>query len=203
MMHSLLSSQDWLALFGQFVLLSLLSVSGAVATVPEMHRFLVHDHRWMSDTDFTGCIAIAQAAPGPNVLFVALLGWRVGVNAGGGDLQTIAPWVLGGCGMLLTMAGIILPSCVLTYSAARWSQRNRHRRSVRAFRQGMGPLVVGLLLATGWVLVRGAAGSDAGAASSLGVWATALVTAVVVWRTRLHLLWLLGAGALLGALGWV
>jgi chromate transporter len=24
-----------------------------------------------------------------------------------------------------------------------------------------------------------------------------------VWRTRLHLLWLLGAGALLGAMGWV
>jgi len=26
---------------------------------------------------------------------------------------------------------------------------------------------------------------------------------LIVWRTRIHLLWLLSAGALLGAFGWV
>jgi chromate transporter len=31
----------------------------------------------------------------------------------------------------------------------------------------------------------------------------AAVTALLVWRTRIHLLWLLGAGAVLGGLGWV
>ena len=29
------------------------------------------------------------------------------------------------------------------------------------------------------------------------------VAGVIVWRTRVHLLWLLGAGALLGVLGFV
>ena len=36
--------------------------------------------------------------------------------------------------------------------------------------------------------------------------AKALLTvcaALLVWRTRLHLLWLIGAGAQAGALGWV
>ena len=33
--------QDWLALFGQYMLLSMLSISGAITTVPEMHRYLV------------------------------------------------------------------------------------------------------------------------------------------------------------------
>ena len=198
-MHSALSVFDWLGLFTQFMLLSLLSVSGAIATVPDMHRFLVQDHGWISNPDFSSSIAIAQAAPGPNVLFVALLGWRVGVNAGGADMGALAPWLLGALGMSITMLGIMLPSCLLTYSAARWSQRNRHRRSVRAFRQGMGPMVIGLLMATGWVLVRGAEGHG----SRWGVWAAAGVTAVVVWRTRVHLLWLLAGGAVMGALGWV
>ena len=30
-----------------------------------------------------------------------------------------------------------------------------------------------------------------------------VASALVVWRTRIHLLWLLGAGAVVGALGWV
>jgi chromate transporter len=29
------------------------------------------------------------------------------------------------------------------------------------------------------------------------------LTALVVWRTQVHMLWLIGLGALLGGLGWV
>ena len=53
------------------------------------------------------------------------------------------------------MTGMLLPSTTLTYFATRWGHRNRELRVVRAFKQGMAPIVVGLLLATGWVLVRG------------------------------------------------
>jgi chromate transporter len=42
-----------------------------------MHRYIVDEHHWISDAQFTSSIAIAQAAPGPNVLFVATLGWSV------------------------------------------------------------------------------------------------------------------------------
>ena len=68
---------DLLALFGHFVVLSLLAVGGAITTVPDMHRFIVAEHHWLTDAQFTASIAIAQAAPGPNVLFVAVLGWNV------------------------------------------------------------------------------------------------------------------------------
>jgi hypothetical protein len=87
----------------------------------------------------------------------------------------------------------------LTWLATRWGHRNRERRSVRAFKQGMAPVVIGLLLATAWVL-----GSAHGnPATDWPLWLLALVCALLVWRTKLHLLWLLGAGALLGALGLV
>ena len=70
---------------------------------------------------------------------------------------------------------------------------------MRAFKQGMAPLVIGLLMATTWVL----ASAHGQPATDWPLWLLTAATAVLVWRTRLHLLWLLGAGALAGAMGWV
>jgi chromate transporter len=180
---------DWLALFLHFLSLSLLAVGGAITTAPDMHRFLVEQQGWLSDSQFNASIAIAQAAPGPNVLFVALMGWHVGLNAGG-----MWPAVLG---VTVSMLGIILPSSTLTYLASRWSHANRELRAVRAFKQGMAPIVIALLIGTGWIL----ASAHGDPARDWPLWLTTLVSALIVWRTRLHLLWLLAAGALLGWFG--
>lgn len=182
---------DWLAMFGHFLTLSLLSIGGAITTAPDMHRYLVDRQHWLTDPQFNASVAIAQAAPGPNVLFVALMGWHVGLNAGGP--------LLGLLGVLVTMLGILLPSTTLTYLAASWGHRNRRVRWVRAFKLGMTPIVIALLIATGWILASANA-------SSLKDWPVVLLTgvaALLVWRTRLHLLWLLGTGALLGWFGWI
>jgi chromate transporter len=187
---------DWLNLFFYYISISLLAVGGAIATAPDMHRFLVERQGWLTDLQFNASIAIAQAAPGPNVLFIALLGWNVGINAGGAGP---AGWASGALGMVLSMVGIMLPSTTLTWLATRWGHRNRERRGVRAFKQGMAPVVIGLLLATAWLL--GSAHSNP--ATDWALWLLTAVCALLVWRTRLHLLWLLGAGALLGALGLV
>ena len=64
---------DLPALFVHFLLLSLLAVGGAITTAPDMHRYLVTEHGWISDAQFTTSVALAQAAPGPNLLFVAVL----------------------------------------------------------------------------------------------------------------------------------
>ena len=191
-----LSIGDWFNLFLYYLSLSLLAVGGAIATAPDMHRFLVERQAWLTDPQFNASIAIAQAAPGPNVLFIALLGWNVGINAGG---PGVMGWLLGALGMAVCMLGVMLPSSLLTWLATRWGHRNRERRSVRAFKQGMAPVVIGLLLATAWLL--GSAHSNP--ATDLALWLLTAVCALLVWRTRLHLLWLLGAGALLGALGLV
>lgn len=182
---------DWLHLFTHFLSLSLLAVGGAITTAPDMHRFLVDQQGWLSDDQFNASIAIAQAAPGPNVLFVALMGWNVGLNAGGLWHALL--------GVLVSMLGIILPSSALTYFASRWGHENRELRAVRAFKQGMAPIVIALLIATGWLL----ASAHGDPARDWPLWLTTVVSALLVWRTRLHLLWLLGAGALLGWYGLV
>jgi chromate transporter len=186
-----LAARDWFDLFFHYVSLSLLSFGGAISTIPDMHRFLVEKQMWLSESQFSASIAIAQAAPGPNVLFIALLGWNVGMNAGG--------MLTGLLGIFLTMVGILIPSSVLTYTAAQWGHRNRELRPVRAFKQGMAPIVVALLIATSWVLTASTGPSMA----DWPIWLLSATTAVIVWRTRIHLLWLLGAGALLGWFGLV
>ena len=191
---------DWLALLLQFMLLSMMSVSGAITAVPDMHRYLVVQHGWLSDAQFSSSVAIAQAAPGPNVLFVALMGWNVGLNAGGGLADGPYAWALGLLGLGITMVGIMLPSTTLAWFATRWLHHNAQRRGVRAFKQGMAPVVVGLLVATGLILANG---NQRPGTPAWHLWLVAGVAGLVVWRTRIHLLWLLGAGALLGALGFV
>jgi chromate transporter len=188
-LHLHMDWSDWLNLFGHYLLLSLLSIGGGITTAPDMHRYLVDGKGWLTDPQFTASISLAQAAPGPNILFVALMGWNVGINAGG--------ILTGLLGVLVTMVGILLPSTTLTYVASQWGHKNRNLRSVRAFKQGMAPIVVALLLATGWIL----AGADKDPARNWPLWMVAIAAAILVWRTKIHLLWLLGAGALLGWFG--
>ena len=88
---------------------------------------------------------------------------------------------------------------MLTWLATRWAAQYQEHRAIRAFKQGMAPLVIGLLLATAWTL----ASASGDPRHDGALWALSAVAALLVWRTRIHLLWLLAAGALLGALGWV
>jgi len=65
---------------------------------------------------------------------------------------------------------------------------------VRAFQDGMTPVTMGLLLATGWHLMPPLD-------TQPRAWALAAAVALLVWRTRVRLIWLVAGGALLGALG--
>ncbi|MBB5609202.1 MULTISPECIES: chromate transporter [unclassified Janthinobacterium] len=184
--HLVLSAADWLNLFGHYLLLSLMSIGGAISTTSEMHRFLVEQQGWLTQAQFNESVAIAQAAPGPNVLFVALMGWNVGLNAGSYTAAYL--------GVFVTMVGIMLPSTTLTYVAAQWGYRNRDLRAVRAFKQGMVPIVIALLISTGMIL----GGANHNLSTDWPLWTLSIVAGLIIWRTKIHLLWLLAAGAVLG-----
>jgi len=190
---------DWWDMFRHFASLSLLAVGGAITTAPDMHRYLVDHTHWLSETQFTSSIALAQAAPGPNILFVALMGWNVGLNAaaimGGGWVSA----AMAALGVAVAMLGIMLPSSILTYTATRWAHQHREMRAIRAFKAGMAPIVIALLLATAWLLTL----THDQPTRDWPLYVLTVLTTLVVWRTRVHMLWLIGAGGLLGALGWV
>lgn len=194
-----LSVSDWLALFQHFLSLSLLAVGGAIITAPDMHRYLVDENQWLTEQQFSSSIALAQSAPGPNVLFVGLMGWNVGLNAGAGLGGGWFSVVLSGLGLVLSLLGMMLPSSVLTYTTTRWAHKHRDKLGVKAFKLGMAPVVIALLVSTGWLLTA----SHNQPARDWPVWLLTLLAMGLVWRTRIHLLWLIGAGGLLGAIGLV
>lgn len=175
---------DLFSLFLHFLTLSLLSIGGAITTVPEMHRYLVDRQGWLSDEMFTSSIALAQAAPGPNILFVAVLGYNVA----------------GLAGAAAAMAGIMLPSSVLTVTATRWARAHRSDLKVQAFSAGMMPLTLGLIVATGWLLAAPFVREEAHRWGALALVAT---TVVLTLRTKVGLVWMVLGGGVVGALGWV
>jgi chromate transporter len=175
-----LTGAQALALFLHFAMLSLLAIGGANSTVPSMHRFIVADRGWLSDGQFTASVAIAQAAPGPNVLFVAVIGYNVG----------------GLAGVAATLMGTLLPSTLLTLLVTRWGARRRDATGVRAFTAGLAPLTIGLLLATSWILLEPTRRHPV----------MPLLIVATLWvmlRSKLSPLWPLGLGAAVGALGWI
>ena len=192
-----MTSADWVNMLVHFMSLSLLAVGGAITTAPDIHRYLVDDTHWLSESQFSSSISIAQAAPGPNIMFIALMGWHIGLNAAGGLGTGVHAVWLALLGVLIAMGGILIPSATLTYTVAQWGHRNREMRAVKAFKSGMAPIVVALLVATGWLLTV----AHNEPAKDWPLWLLAAVSTVVVWRTKTHLLILLAVGAALGAFG--
>jgi len=176
-MNSLTAAQ-FFALFMHFAALSLIAVGGAITTAPDMHRYLVSEQGWISNEQFTASVALAQAAPGPNILFVAVIGYNVA----------------GLAGALAAMAGIMLPSSMLVVWATRWTRARRETIGVRAFNAGLAPLTLGLLLSTGWILSEPAR-------DSIGAVILVAVTVLLTVKTRVSPMWLIALGAVAGMLG--
>ena len=174
-----LDSGVLLSLFLHFGMLSLLAIGGAITTAPDMQRYVVGERGWLSDAQFTSSVAIAQAAPGPNLLFVAVVGWNIA----------------GLAGVSATLAGSLLPSTTLALAASRYGDKRRDSRAMKAFSAGMAPLTLGLLLATGWVLT-------APVRDSWGALLLVPFTVVALVKTKLSPIWLVAVGAVVGALGW-
>jgi len=177
-----LSPLELMQFIGHFMLMSLLSVGGVISTAPEMHRYLVAQNGYLSDSDFTTSIALAQGAPGPNLLFVPVLGYQV---AGLG-------------GAMAALAGILLPSTALTLTISRWGHKNRESLGVRAFIYGFAPITICLLLAAAWVVVMPFLRHPD---YRIGALALMTTTIVLMLTTRIAPIWLIAMGATAGAIG--
>lgn len=156
-------------------LLSIVSVGGAHAMLPDIYRFVVLEHGWLGGQDFAALVALSQAAPGPNVLVSALLAYQFGGIAA----AVAAP------------LAFILPSSVATYVFAHLDRRGGEQPWKAIALQGLAPLTVGLVVASGVVLAQGVG-------AGLPGYAIALAVAVASALTRVHPLALIATGAVAG-----
>jgi len=173
-MDSIGADPAW-AFAAHLALLSIVSVGGAHAMLPDIYRFVVLEHGWLSGQDFAALVALSQAAPGPNVLVSALLGYQFG-----GLLAAVAAPV-----------AFIVPSSLATYVFAHFDRRGGDAAWKAIALQGLAPLTVGLVIASGIVLAQGVGAGPAG-------YGIAAIVAAASAFTRIHPLWFIAAAALAG-----
>lgn len=161
-----------------FGMTSLLAIGGANSTIPEMHRLAVDVHHWMSDAQFADMFAISQLSPGPNVLIVTLIGYHVAGIFGAG-IATLAM-----CG----------PSGIFAYIVSTMFDRASHSPWPSLLQAALVPLSIGLMCASGYVLIGTTEHSWAGFAITIAAAAAAI-------GTRLNPLWALAIGGCLGFAG--
>lgn len=163
-----------------FSLLSLMAVGGAITVLPEMHRSVVEIHGWMSAVQFADLFALAQTSPGPNILVVTLIGWKVA----------------GLAGALVATIGMCGPSCVLTFAVSKIWLQFREASWRLAIEDGLVPVTVGLMLAGGFLITLSAD-------HSVAAFVITGVTAAAVLTTRIHPLWFFAIAGALGVAGWI
>jgi chromate transporter len=156
--------------------MSLMAVGGGVVLIgPQVGQYVVEGRHWLTNGQFAAAYAIAQAAPGPNLLFISLVGWL------------IAGWA----GAILTTLAVLVPSTLLTLSVIRMNTARFSGRLSAALSSAFAPMSIGFLAATGWLFAQ-MSNSD---------WRAGLLTAasaLILLRTKLNPVLLIAAGAALG-----
>jgi chromate transporter len=168
------------ALAAHLAMLSSISFGGFPSVLPDVHTF-VTANGWVSDREFADFFAVSQVMPGPNmILMMSFVGLKVG----------------GIPGAIASALATFGPPCVMYYMAYRLWDRFRDMPWQRIARRALAPLTIGLVIAGGYVMARA---GDPG-------WPAAVVTAaavVLMLRTRINPLWILTAGGVVGACGFV
>jgi chromate transporter len=167
-MHKLISLA-WV-----FALLSILAVGGGTAVLPEMHRMTVDQFHWVSDKQFRDIYSLGQVAPGPNMLMVMVIGYRVA----------------GYLGSAIVAFAFFLPDCIITLFANRIWIRFSGSPWRQTIQRAMAPIAIGLMLSGTYSIARLSI-------HNIGSLAIGVATmGILMWR-RVNPLLLISAGGLL------
>jgi chromate transporter len=170
----------WLTLVDLFLhgtLWSMLAIGGANVTLADIQRYAVDTRHWVTSAQFVTFFSIAQAAPGPNGMAVALIGLQAA----------------GLPGAMVSIVAKCVPSSIVAYYVGDLLERRRQLPWVAAFKRGLAPITVGLFAASSIVLVRDV---DTNIESVV----LTIASTLVAWRTRLNPIWIIAAGSLIGVL---
>jgi chromate transporter len=168
------------ALFLHFLVLWFVAIGGPSTILPDVHRYLVDVHHLLTNTQFAEIYTLAQVAPGPNAMYVTLIGWH------------LAGWA----GVAATTLPLLVPASTLTLLVGHLNERYPNAPIGRAIRRGLTPITIGLMFASATILMRAVN-------HNWHSYLLTLFTVGMVLRKPLNPLWLLAAGAAAGMLGLV
>jgi chromate transporter len=180
-----MSPKTILQIIALFSTLSILSIGGGNTVLPDMQLQAVKKYGWLEPKQFADLFAISQAAPGPSILIVTLIGYKAGGEGVGGIL-----------GALIATLAMIIPAGVLVYFTARFWNSAKDAKWRKAVEKGFAPLTVGLVLASGVIVAKSA---DHGYRE----WALTAVATVIFTCTKTNPLIVVGSAGFIGWMGWV
>jgi len=175
-----MSRVDLTALFLHFLALWFVAIGGPSTILPDVHRYLVESHHLLTNSEFAELYTLAQVAPGPNAMYVTLIGWH------------LAGWQ----GVAATTIPLLVPATTLTLLVGHLNERYPNAQIGLAIRRGLMPITIGLVFASATILMRAVNHDWRG-------YLITLLTVVVVLRKPWNPLWLFAAAALAGIFGFV
>lgn len=128
----------YLQLFLSFLQIGALSFGGGYASMPLIEAQIVTSHGWLTMTEFSDLVTIAEMTPGP-----------IAVNAA----TFVGTKVAGVLGALVATAGCILPACVLVTLIARLYLKYRNLTVLQSVLGSLRPAVVAMIASAGLTIL--------------------------------------------------
>jgi chromate transporter len=148
-----------LDLFLTFLKIGAFTFGGGMVMIPFIEQDAVNTFGWLTNREFVDAIAMGQITPGPIVISSVFIGYKAA----------------GLLGSVIAMGAISLPTFFYSIAAAHQLHRLKSNLRVRAFLKGVGPAVVGMILAAGFTIAR---------ASLVDIWTGLLALACLAALVR-------------------
>ena len=132
----------YLQLFLSFLQVGLFSIGGGYAAMPLIQSEVVYGHGWLTMSEFTDLITIAEMTPGPIAVNSATF---VGIR------------IAGVSGAIIATFGCILPSCFIVSLLAFIYYKYKNVSTLQSVLASLRPAVVALIAAAGFSILKNVA----------------------------------------------
>ncbi len=168
------------ALSWTFLKMGLVFFGGGFVLIPILHQKLVTQLHWLDNREFLDGVAISNLTPGPIAVLATFAGYH---------LHGVA-------GALAATVALFAPAMALMTVLTMGYGRFKGNERFEDFLAGVSPAVAGLIVGAAFLL-------GPSALHGLPGWALMALALVLLLRFKVHPVFPLAAGALLGAAGWI
>jgi chromate transporter len=181
-----------LPLILHIVSIAVVSVGGGVAVLPDAFRYMVLTKKWLTSEDFTNMVALAQAAPGPNILMWSLISFQAAASYG---------LALSIVTALVGLLAFIVPTCTIAFLVNRLLESRSKTKLIKAIKTGLVPLTAGIVIASGWLLTDAAATATSAINKSdplIWIYLLSAGVAIASYLKQINPLWMVALGGVAG-----
>jgi len=155
---------SWLQLIIGFFIANVLGYGGGPASIPLMHREIVANHGWATDSEFSNILALGNALPGPIATKIAAY---VGYD------------VAGIIGSLAALAATIVPSAIALILMLKLLQKHRQSPVVKGLTLLVQPVIAIMMLLLTWQMAQSSV-------TSIGWLQSLIIAAVAFWAMQIR-----------------